>query len=221
MRIPRTTQQAVDLLHSGCEQCLSCLNELIGIHIEMDPVTRLVRLDDEEIVYRLRKVLLHIKSVVSWQLDTEVMHVLAPELRAAEEQIDMIWKKVPKERLKELVPSDGSSEVGMRGGPFQPGKDILSSYVHPAPQRLLLAREHGGLGNVDEVRYYIHLFLLLGNVAFRYAVSLDFLSQILNGAKEGQLVSVIEKLREEFGSLSSEDCFRFVARKDREVTGIR
>ena len=35
----------------------------------------------EELVYRLRKVLVHVKAITNWQLDTEVIHVLAPELR--------------------------------------------------------------------------------------------------------------------------------------------
>ena len=83
MRSVQTREEAVDRLRWGCEQCISCLNELVRVHFEMDPADRLIRTDDEEIVYRLRKVLLHVKAITGWQLDTEVMHVLAPELRTA------------------------------------------------------------------------------------------------------------------------------------------
>ncbi len=208
MKIPQTRPQAVDYLRAGSEQCLSYLNELIGIHFEMDPPGRSICLDDDEIVYRLRKVLLHVKSVTGWQLDMEVMHVLAPELRAAEDQIDMIWKKIPRERLKEFVPGDGSSAVGKRGGPFETGRKILSSYIHPTPQGLLLAKQQGGLGEVDEVQYYYILFVSLGNLVFRYAVSLVFLSQSLNCGKEVVIASVLRKMGEEFSSISPKDCLR-------------
>ena len=109
-----TREDAVERLSSGCEQCISCLKDLLRVHIEMDPADRVICLDDEEIVYRLRKVLLHVKAITGWQLDTEVMHVLAPELRTANEQIDLVWKKLPKEELSEFLADDGKSIVGGR-----------------------------------------------------------------------------------------------------------
>ena len=47
----------------------------------MSPADRAISADDKEIVYRLRKVLLHVKAVTSRQLDAKAIHVLAPELR--------------------------------------------------------------------------------------------------------------------------------------------
>ena len=205
MTIPRTRQQAIDHLRSGCEQSIPRLNELIGIHIKIDPLSRSIRPNDNEIVYRLRKVLLHIKFATSWQFDTQVMHVLAPEIRAADEQFDMIWKKVPKEQITEILVEDGDSAVGMRDRAFKLGRKILSPYIHPTPQSLLLAKEQGGLGEVDEVRYYYYLFLLLGYVEFRYSVSLAFLSQLLKSNKEGQINSVMIKMGEAFASTSPGD----------------
>ena len=70
------------------------LKDLLGVHFEMGPADRAICAGDEEIVYRLRKVLLHVKAIAGWQLDTEVMHVLAPEIRTADEQIDLVWKKL-------------------------------------------------------------------------------------------------------------------------------
>ena len=213
MRSTQTREDAVDRLRSVCDQCASFLKELIRIQFELDPPGRVIGPDDEEIVYRLRKVLLHVKALTSWQFDTEVMHVLAPELRTAGEQIDLVWKKLPREQLTEYLSDGGESVVGGRDKLFKSEKDILSSYIHPTPQRLLLGKELGGLGRPDEVRWFVNLFTLLGSLTFRYAVSLAFLSQTLGGRKEGQIASVMMKVTEEFGSISPSDCLRFVAQE--------
>ena len=191
----RTKEEAVDRLRSGYEQCISCLQELIRVQFELDPHDRAIGPDDEEIVYRLRKVLVHTKAITSWQLDTDVMHVLAPEIRAANEQIDMVWKKLPKEELNEYLSDHGRSVVGGRDQLFKPKKEILSSVIHPTPLRLLFGKDLGGLRSPDEVRYFTILFVLLGGLVFRYAVSLGFMSQLQNGRCEASITSVMRSLR--------------------------
>ena len=210
----QTREEAVDHLRSGCEQCISCLKELIRVQFEMDPHDRVICTDDEEIVYRLRKVLLHVRAITSWQLDTEIMHVLAPELRTANEQIELIWKKLPKEQLSEYLADDGKSVVGERDNLFKSGKEILSSYIHPTPQRLILGKELGGLGRPDEVRCYVGVFMLLSSLVFRYGISLAFLSQLLSSRKEGAIAAVMTKVTEELRSISLAGCLRFVAREE-------
>ena len=157
MRGVETREDAVDRLRSGCEQCLSCLKELSRVQLEMDPHDRAIAAADDEMVYRLRKVLLHVKAITGWHLDTEVIHVQAPELRAADEQIGQIWKKVPRDELSEYLARDGKTVEAGRVTMFKAGKEILSSYVHPTPQRLLLGKELGGLGQTDEVRFFANL----------------------------------------------------------------
>ena len=175
------------------------------------PIERSAR-TTKEIVYRIRKVLLHIKAITRWQLDTEVMHVLAPEIRTADEQIDMVWKKLPKEQLIDYLADDGKSVVGGRDQLFKLEKQNLSSYIHPTPQRLILGRELGGLGRPEEVRYFVNLLMLLVSLVFRYAVTLGFLSQTLGCSKEGSIASVIRQVTKELDSISMADCLRFVTR---------
>ena len=213
MKSVQTREETIGRLRSGCEQCISCLNELVRVHLEMDPADRLIRADDEEIVYRLRKVLLHVKAITGWQLDTEVMHVLAPELRTAEEQMDLIWKKLPNEDLSEYLSDDGKSVVGGRDKTFKSGKEILSSYIHPTPQKLILGKEVGGLGGLDEVQSFINLFTLLSGLVFRYGVSLGFMCQLLSVKKEGPITSVLLKMTEAMGAISAAECLRFVVRE--------
>ena len=75
MRPVETREEAVHRLRSGCEQCISCLKDLLSVHFDMDAADRVICPDDEAIVYRLRKVLLHVKAITGWELDPEVMHV--------------------------------------------------------------------------------------------------------------------------------------------------
>ncbi len=206
MKGPHTREDAVERLRSGCEQCISCLEDLLRVHFEMDPADRVIYQDDEEIVYRLRKVLLHVKAITGWQLDTEVMHVLAPELRSATEQIDLVWKKLPREELLEFLADDGKSVAGGRDKVFKSGKEILSTYIHPTPQRLIHRKELGGLGRPDEVRCFINLIMSLSGLVFRYGVSLDFMSQLLCDRKDSSIETVMLKVTDVMGSISLADC---------------
>ena len=213
MKRVQTRAEAVDCLRSGCEQCISCLKDLLFVHLEMDPADRVICTDDEEIVYRLRKVLLHVKAITSWQLDAEVMHVLAPEFRTAGDQIELVWKKLPREELSEHLGNDGKGVVGGRDKLSKSEKDILSSHIHPTPQRLLIGKELGGLGNADEVRCFLNLFMLLNGLVFRYGVSLGFLSRMRSAGKEGPITTAMLKATGAMGSISPADCLRFVARE--------
>ena len=127
--------------------------------------------------------------------------------------MDLIWKKLPKEEMSEYLSDDGKSVVGGRDKTFKSGKEILSSYIHPTPQKLMLGKELGGLGRPDEVRSFINLFMLFSSLVFRYGVSLGFRSQLLSGKKEGSITSVLLKTTEAMGTISAADCLRFVVRE--------
>ena len=219
MRSVETREDAVDRLRSGCEQCLSCLKDLSRVQLEMDPHDRAITAADDEMVYRLRKVLLHVKAITGWHLDTEVIHVQAPELRAADEQIDQIWKKVPREELSEYLTRDGKTIEARRVTMFKAGKEILSSYVHPTPQRLALGKELGGLGRTDEVRFFANLLILLYGLVFRYGISLSLMAQRLSGGNERLVAAAMLKATGAMGSISMADCFRFVTQNEEQEGG--
>ena len=214
MKSVQTREEAVERLRSGSEQCIACLKDLLGVHFKLDPADRVICADDEEIVYRLRKVLLHVKAIAGWQLDTEVMHVLAPEFRTADEQIDLVWKKLPRVELSEYLSDNGNSVVGGCDKTFKSGKKILSSYIHPTPQKLRLGKELGGLVKPDEVRCLVNLFMLLSGLVFRYGVSLCFMSQLVSGRKEGSIATAVSKATGAMGSMPPAELLRFVAREE-------
>ena len=57
-------------------------------------------------------------------------------------------------------------------------QELVSSFVHPTPQRLLLPSEKGGFAPASDARYYSTLLGLLVELAFRYAISIAYLSQL-------------------------------------------
>ena len=74
-------------------------------------------------------------------------------------------------------------------------RQTASWYVHPSPQRLLLSKEHGGLGPGDDQRYYVTMLDMLFHLAIRYAVSLAHLSRRLAVGEELPLASMMQRIR--------------------------
>ena len=131
-----------------------------------------------------------------------------PTSRAANEQVEKIWKKMPRKFLADYMEGEDKGIAAEAQRYAKTKQKVVSSYIHPTPQILLLSGEQGGLGKVDEVRYFYHMFLLLGDLIFRYSISLDYLSQFLNGKCEAAITLVLEKIGTEFASISPESCLR-------------
>ena len=195
-----------DTLRSGCEECVASLNGLITIHFGMDTPDRMIRPSDGECVYRLRKVLVHVKAITRWEFDTDVMHVIAPDLRAANEQVDEILKKLPRGYLDDLLGVQDKQTARRVQASAKKKQETVSSYIHPTPQRLLLPRDQGGLGELYEFPYWSNMFMFLFDLVLRYAMLLGYLSQLLNAGSEAAVASVMERMRTKVDSIARE-CF--------------
>ena len=132
----RPSLRSPAVLSSACDECIANLDELVGIHLAIDPPNRIIQPTDPDGVYRLRKALLHIKSITSWTIDTEVMHVIAPEIRAAADEVDHVWKEAVEDlELNDIAEEQASKATQQRA---KTNRETTSSYVHPSPQRLRL-----------------------------------------------------------------------------------
>ena len=156
-------------------------------------------------VYRLRKVLLHVKAISAWQLDTHVMHVIAPDLRAANEQIAGFWDEAWSAMELEDGDEPGGRKTRQAQAHTKTRKELVSAYVHPTPQRLFLPTEHGGLAPANDSRYYSNMVGLLADLVFRYSVSLAYMSQLLRAGKEQAITSAMDKIRNAFATVGSGD----------------
>ena len=143
-------------------------------------------------MYRLRKALLHVKPITGWTLDTDVIHVIAPEIRAAVDQLDHVWKEAAHElELDDIVAKEASKAALRRA---KTNRETTSSYVHPSTQRLLLPKEHGGLGPGNDQRYYANMLDLLFHLAYRYALSLAYLSRRLAVGETLPIASMMQRI---------------------------
>ena len=188
----RPSQPSPVVLRLACDESIACLKELVDIHLAIDPSDRLIQPTDPGCVYRMRKALLHIKAITAWTLDTDVMHVIAPEIRAAVDEIDAVCDEALHDlELDGIVEEQASKSARHRA---KTNREASSSYVHPSPQRLLLPKDHGGLGPGDDQRYYATMLDMLCHLAFRYAVSLAYLSRCLAVGGELPIASTMQRI---------------------------
>ena len=189
---PRPSQQSPAVLRSACDESIACLKELVIIHFAIDPSDRLIQPTDPDCVYRMRKALLHVNAITAWTLDTDVMHVIAPEIRAAVDESDEVCEEAAHDlALDDIVEKEASKATRRRA---KTNRETTSSYVHPSPQRLLLSQEHGGLCPGDDQRYYTTMLDMLFDLGFRYAVSLDYLSRRLAVGEELPIASMMQRI---------------------------
>ena len=193
-------EQSPELLRAACEECVACLSELVGVHFDIDPPTRVIGPNDPDCVYRLRKIGLHVKAITGWQLDTFVMHVMAPELRAANEQLDGLWDKATHAMGLEFLNEAAGPTARQAQSSAKTRHELVSSYTHPTPQRLLLSTERGGLGPASDPLYYFTMLVLLADLAFKYAVALEYLSQLLGAGTVEAIMSLEGKIRDVFAA---------------------
>lgn len=196
---PPATPSA-DTLFSACEECISCLTELVGIHIAIDPADRVVESTDPECVYRLRKALLHVTAIIRWTLSTDVMHVIAPEIRAAVDQIDPVLEDVDDGwELREFVQGQASPTARLQA---KVRRESISSFVHPSPVGLLFPRESGGLVPGDDTSYYATMLYQLATLVFRYALAIDLLSLRRGTDHESAMTSILQRAGEVMASVT-------------------
>lgn len=81
-----------------CEEQRDGLLELARIHTEeVDRCSRKPGSNEPDWVLRMHKVCLHVVAVAKCEVDVNGLHAMAPDLRAAYEQMDVVWKCLPAE----------------------------------------------------------------------------------------------------------------------------
>ena len=203
MAATEEVEHAVALLRTLSEQSMERLKELTQVHLDMDPPSTEIGATEDECVYRLRKVLFHIVSVSGWTIDFDVMHVVAPELRAANEQLDQIVKMKKWKYITDILDGSGLDLLRPSDKHSKMQKSMMSSYIHPTTLRLVMPGELGGLGNVGRVKYYFNMALSLGELVAKYAICLAPLSQIRGSKKEPDLADIIQGLGKELDTTFS------------------
>ncbi len=193
--------EALKLLQSDFEGCITALNDLARIHSDMNPLGKELQPTELESVYRMWKVRLHVKAIANWQFDMDIMHVIAPELRVASEQIDKVFKQVGDIFLSTIFDEDGKKAVQQMQKVAEARQDFVSAHVHPTPQRLQLPRGRGGLRESDDILHLCHMVVLLQGLILKYGLAVGYLSQLLSSQHEGAVGRILSGMSMESDSI--------------------
>ena len=194
--IIRSRQEAEMALRSGCEEFIGYLRELQAVHLAMDgPERRPAECEAEEVLH-LRKVYLHVQAVASWKVGKHVLHVVAPEIRAAQEQLYPLT-------LEHLYDNDEQEAANHR----RQRNRVLDLLSHPTPMILIYSPTFGGLAsdNVrDNVREFIELYLWLSELVNAYGLSLGVIAEILSYSPATEILDVVNRATVRLTSFSPE-----------------
>ncbi len=179
---------SVDEWRERCIGALDFLSELRQVHFLIDKPTRMAGSEEPPWLFRLRKICLHVSAIIGWEICLDVEHVMASELRAAYEQMDWVWRRLPDEH-RYLAIEDGWWANEARNG-------LLATYDHPTPQSLMLPAGHGGFSDGDDRQSYGRLACWLGELGCGYAAALAYLAEVLGteGDVLGRLTSAVQKI---------------------------
>ena len=169
-------QVTLELLDAQRRECIACLEDIVTVHLEIDPPTRNINVEDDECFYRLRKVRFHVQAITGWQMESDLTHLIAPDFRCADNQLKMVFKRMPESLRVNYLGKDGSVAGQFR----QRAKElrrIISSIVHPTPSRLLMTVERGGFYEKKELPSLFIIMWMLMDLALNYADSVAYLGE--------------------------------------------
>lgn len=198
----RSRQEAVEHLHSYCTEALECLRKLNGIHLAIDYPERTVSKSEPECVLRLRKVYFHVRAVTFWTVDTDILHVMAPDIRAARKHLEPI--------VAEKMHRDPSHSVLTERRKYAARKEkLLSRFAHPTPQILIQPRDVGGLGKADAILCLCQLSERLIGVVADYGFALGEIADLLDPSKEPGIVEVMDRAGARFALFPRDAVLQF------------
>ena len=166
-------------LRAQCERGRDQIGELARIHLAIDAPTRRMQADEPDWIGCLRKICLHVRAISGLEIEPNVEHVMATELRAAYVQMDAVWKHVPEKFGLDDIDGGWWAEEARNG--------MLATYDHPTPLSLMGSVGRGGFRNGEDEMSYAQLAMWLGHLGLGYGLALDYLSQMLGG--EGDITS--------------------------------
>ena len=208
-KILNSRHEAEEILYSTCKLFLGHLSELNTIHLSMDYPRRKVANSEPESILRLRKVFFHVQAIISWPVDTDILHVMGPDIRAAREQLKHVVDDKTHERhnnsnLTKRLKNPGSAA------------DELSNFSHPNAVLLLQSQDVGGLGNSDPILCLLKLYIWLGVMVVEYGLGLGFVAELLDGSKQPDILAVINRVRAESTLVNPKEILQFADASDQE-----
>ena len=202
-------QEAEEIMYSTCKLFLGHLSELNTIHLSMDYPRRKVANSEPESVLRLRKVFYHVQAIISWPVDTDILHVMGPDLRAAREQLKHVVGDQAHDR-------HNNSNLTKRLKNLGSAADDLSNFSHPNAVLLVQSRDVGGLGNLYPILCLLKLYVWLGVMVVEYGLGLSFVAEVLDRSKQPDILAVINRVRAESTLVNPKEILQFAEASDQQ-----
>ncbi|MDE2721846.1 MAG: hypothetical protein OXI59_00575, partial [Gemmatimonadota bacterium] len=150
-------------LNDRCEGVLKGLKDLVQIHKQMNAQVDWKVENDPTFRLHLHKAYIHIVAITSWQMNGEVFHVMAPEIRAAVKALDPL--------VQEYLPQELSKKKRNRHS-FLYQENDLKCFAHPTLFSLSNTRGFGGFGKTGYVRYLSVAYTSLSQLMLAYACAI-------------------------------------------------
>ena len=180
------------VLRSGCEDLIGYLRELQTIHLAMNSSERTAAESEVCVLLRLRKVYFHVQAITSWKVQKHLLHVAAPDIRAAHEQLDTL-------KLDHLYGGDNQEASRLR----RKRDSALRPLSHPTPMNLLHPPYLGGLDS-DNIWEFLELYLLLGELVKTYGVALGVIADVLGHSPQSEIIDVFNQATSQLNSVFPE-----------------
>jgi len=166
-------------LNDRCEDVLQHLRDIVEIHRTLHFSTDWESIPAPDYLPNLDRAMLHIGPLASWQMDGEVFHVMAPDIRAAASALDgLVRQKLMPDVFK-----------GWNKHSFLIGEDELAKFVHPTRWSLIMPRSHGGFDNSGYVEYLLRAYVALGHLMMAYGLAVGKFAELTGNDDEAQMIT--------------------------------
>lgn len=167
----RTHDEAESKLKSGCLRFRGRLRWLNETHRDVDDFVREAKsLSGTRHALRLRKVYFHVRAITSCPMGEWALHAMAPDIRAAAEQLEPIVRD-------HIVDGSDNAALSKRRKHYAWREKRLARFSHPTPTLLIYPGFAGGLHDACPVLYLTVLHKLVQGLTTDYFMGLDVLAE--------------------------------------------
>ncbi len=173
-------------LAEACDRQLEALQETRKMHENLFGPLDTEPGEESDSLLRLRKVYCHVIAITSWRIDRWVFHVMAPDIRAALEQL----RPLVRETCKEVHEPKEQCKVSRY---FDKLDDLLTPLTHPTTVNLTYLPEANGAFAGGGVKHFSNLCLSLHCLLAHYALTLDIEASRLGLSPERLGNTIVER----------------------------
>ena len=175
-------REVLKQLAEVCDRQLEALRETRKMHEDLLGIQDTEPGHESDSLLRLRKVYCHVIAITAWRLDQWVFHVMAPDIRAALEQLRTLVREID-EPGKENETSRHFDELDAQ----------LAPLCHPSTVNLVCLPEANGAIRGGGVRLLSSLCLSLHCLLTHYASTLDIEAARLGVSTECRGMTIAEQ----------------------------